>query len=72
MIEQKFHINGMKCGACAYTIEKHYMRLKGVKQAQVNYAKKEIKIRYDERSMHENKLIESIAPLGYTLHIVIV
>lgn len=67
MTEQKFHIVGMKCGACAYTIEKHYMRLKGVKEALVNYGKQEIKIRYDDRSLHENKLIESIISFGYTL-----
>lgn len=68
MMEQKFHISGMKCGACAFTIEKHYMRLKGIKEVSVNYGKQEIKVRYDERSLHENKLIESITPFGYTLH----
>lgn len=67
MLTQLFHILGMKCGACAFTIEKHYMRLKGVKEASVNYSKQEIKIRYDERSLHENKLIDSITPFGYSI-----
>ena len=43
------------------------MRLKGVKEATVNYGKQEIKIRYDERSLHENKLIDSITPFGYSI-----
>ena len=67
MLTQFFHISGMKCGACAFTIEKHYMRLKGVKEVSLNYSKQEIKIRYDERSLHENKLIESIIPFGYSI-----
>jgi len=67
MLTQLFHISGMKCGACAFTIEKHYMRLKGVKEVSLNYSKQEIKIRYDERSLHENKLIESIIPFGYSI-----
>lgn len=57
----------MMCGACASTIEKHYVRLKGVKDVSVNYSKKEVRIRYDERSVHEKKLFDSITPLGYSL-----
>ena len=67
MLTQLFHIKGMICGACAFSIQKHFARLKGVKEASVNYSKQEIKIRYDERSLHENKLIESITPFGYSI-----
>ena len=67
MLTQLFHIKGMSCGACAYAIQKHFLRLKGVKEAIVNYNKQELKIRYEERSVHEKKLVESIAPFGYSI-----
>lgn len=67
MLKKCFHISGMKCGGCAYTIQKHFMRLKGVKEASVSYLKHELRIRYDERSLHGRELIDSIAPLGYSL-----
>lgn len=67
MIIQLFRISGMSCGACAFTIQKHFMRMKGVKDASVDYSKKELKIRYDDRSIHEKELIHSIGTFGYTL-----
>ncbi len=67
MLIQLFAISGMSCGACAFTIQKHFMRMKGVKNASVDYGRKELRIRYDERSVHENELIDSIASLGYKL-----
>lgn len=67
MFTQIFAIAGMSCGACAFTIQKHFKRMKGVKDASVDYNKQELKIRYDERSIHEKELIDSIATLGYTL-----
>lgn len=57
----------MTCGACAFTIQKHFKRMKGVKDASVDYFKKELKIRYDEHSIHEKELVDSIATLGYRL-----
>ena len=67
MLIQLFQIKGMICGACAYAIQKHFLRLKGVKEAIVHYNKQELKIRYDERSIHEKKLTESIVPFGYSI-----
>ena len=67
MLIQQFVISGMYCGACAFTIQKNLKRIKGVKDASVDYNKKELKIRYDERDVREKELADSIAPFGYKL-----
>lgn len=67
MDKQTFHIEGMKCGACAYAIQKQILRLKGVKHVCIHFAKQELKVDYDHKKISEMEMIQSIAPFGYTL-----
>lgn len=68
MDKQTFHIEGMKCGACAYAIQKQILRLKGVKHVFMHYDKQELKVDYDHKKISEIEMIQSVAPFGYTLH----
>ena len=67
MDKQIFNIEGMKCGACAYTIQKQLLRLKGVKHAVINFSKRELKVDYNHNRISTTELIQSVAPYGYTI-----
>lgn len=67
MIQQTFHIIGMRCGACAFTVQKHFLGLRGVKKALVDFGKKELKIVYNNNKVTEDYLAQSLTPLGYSL-----
>ncbi|OGK39057.1 hypothetical protein A3A74_08275 [Candidatus Roizmanbacteria bacterium RIFCSPLOWO2_01_FULL_35_13] len=67
MDKQTFHIEGMNCGACAYTIKKELLRLKGVKRALVHYDKQELKVEFDHKKVSEKELVDSVASFGYSL-----
>jgi copper chaperone CopZ len=67
MVKQLFRISGMTCGACAFSIQKHFKHVKGVRDVMVNFFKKEVVLEYDERKLNQAKIIQSLAPFGYTL-----
>jgi P-type Cu+ transporter len=58
-------IEGMSCAACAVTIEKSLKKVKGVKEANVNFATKTAGIEYDE-STKEDELSEAVVRAGYS------
>lgn len=68
MDRQTYHISGMMCGACAFTIKKQLLRLKGVKNVLIDINKQELKLAYDHKRISERELIQSVAPFGYVLH----
>ncbi len=67
MLTQLFHISGMKCGACAFTIQKNIQRLKGVRHVFVNFNKQELKVDFDHKKISATEIIQSVVPLGYTI-----
>lgn len=67
MDKQIFLVKGMTCGACAFTIQKQLLRLKGVKLALVNYVKEELRVDFDHKRISVQELINSVAVFGYTL-----
>lgn len=67
MDKQTFHVEWMNCGACAYTIQKQILRLKGVKRALVHFDKRELKVEFDHKKVTEKDLIQSVTPFGYIL-----
>ena len=67
MIKQLFHISGIMCGACAYSIQKHFKHLKGVRRVSVDFNKREVVLEYDERKLNQAKIIHSLTPFGYSL-----
>lgn len=67
MDKQIFNIKGMRCGACAFTIQKQILRLKGVKHALVNFDKQELKVDFDHKRISTTEIIQSVSPFGYTI-----
>ncbi|MBI4440309.1 copper-translocating P-type ATPase [Candidatus Woesearchaeota archaeon] len=58
-------ISGMHCASCANRIEKGLKKVKGVKEASVNFASEKAVVEYDESKASRKILEQSIKGTGY-------
>ncbi|MEW6062842.1 MAG: heavy metal translocating P-type ATPase [Nanoarchaeota archaeon] len=65
MTKKIIAISGMHCASCANTIEKALKKLKGIKDASVNYATEKATIEHDEK-FEMSEAAKAIKSLGYT------
>ena len=66
MKEKTFKINGMSCASCAASLEKGLSKVKGVRNASVNFASKTARVIYDEKKASEKDLFDLVKNKGYT------
>jgi Cd2+/Zn2+-exporting ATPase len=64
---QTFNIEGMDCGACAVTLEKHMKNLSNVKQVSVNFSTGKMQITHE---MHVEDLMKEVSKAGYKASLV--
>jgi Cu+-exporting ATPase len=60
-------ISGMHCASCAQNIEKSLRKLKGVSNANVNFATERATVEFNKKIISENKIFETIEKSGYTV-----
>jgi len=58
-------ISGMHCDSCARNIESRLKKLKGVSNANVNFANEKATIEFDENKINEDDIAKAIEKLGY-------
>jgi len=59
---QAFKIEGMDCGACAVTLEKHMKNLSDVKEVRVNFSTGKMQIVHD---MNTEDVVKEVSKAGY-------
>ena len=59
------NIEGMHCGSCAIGIQMLTSGMDGVSSASVDYEGKKGEFEFDSAKVSKEKIIESIAELGY-------
>jgi len=59
------HITGMHCSSCALLIERAIKKVKGVQQANVNFAAEKALVTFDENITSVQKIIEAVSDAGY-------
>lgn len=64
-MKSDFKIQGMHCASCAVRNEASLKKLKGVKDASVNYALTLASVEYDENQVDEKSLHEVVVKNGY-------
>ncbi|MBI2133832.1 copper-translocating P-type ATPase [Candidatus Woesearchaeota archaeon] len=67
MAKMIIQIRGMDCASCAATIEKSLKRVKGVSDANVNFASGKAMVVYDESKASEEGLNKAVENSGYTV-----
>ncbi|WP_440009559.1 heavy metal translocating P-type ATPase [Halomicrococcus sp. SG-WS-1] len=65
--QKQFNVGGMACSFCAESIEKAYDRTEGVEDVDVSLAHEEVLVRYDEATLSEVELKDTLRDLGYTI-----
>ncbi|HSF48540.1 MAG TPA: heavy metal translocating P-type ATPase metal-binding domain-containing protein, partial [Burkholderiales bacterium] len=61
-------LEGISCAACVWLNEQHIARLPGVLSANVNYATRRARVRWDERAISLSEILREIAAIGYTAY----
>lgn len=58
-------VQGMDCPACPITVKKSLEKVKGVKSAKVDFAKKSATVRYDDATASLDQLTKATTDAGY-------
>ncbi len=58
-------LEGVRCGACVWIIEKYLQRVPGVLDVSVNFATRRARVRWDDRKAQFSDLLRAIAAIGY-------
>lgn len=61
------NVSGMHCGSCAATIQNALVHVRGVKEANVNFATSQVSIEFDSGVLSKKVLEKIILDLGYTV-----
>ncbi len=70
MAKKKFKIDGMHCNSCAMSIDMDLEDLDGVKQSNTSYAKSETEVEFDQSTVDEKQILDSIKKTGYEAKII--
>jgi Cu2+-exporting ATPase len=58
-------LEGIVCSACIWLNEQHLSRLPGVLEAQVNYATRRARVRWDSRVVKLSAILRAVGEIGY-------
>ncbi|MGF1532818.1 MAG: heavy metal translocating P-type ATPase [Bernardetiaceae bacterium] len=65
MTKKKLPVRGMRCAACAVSVEKHLQKQTGVRSAAVNLANHSVQLELDEDIVSEEILDKTLAEIGF-------
>ncbi len=65
LVERRFAITRMSCANCAATVEKTLSGLRGVSEAQVNFATETLRLVHDGAPGREQEVLEALEAAGY-------
>ncbi|MES2352994.1 MAG: heavy metal translocating P-type ATPase [Pseudomonadota bacterium] len=63
--EAALMLEGIRCAACVWLIERHLKQLPGALEANINYATRRMRIRWDTEQIKLSRILEAIAKIGY-------
>lgn len=67
-MKKEFLVTGMHCASCAIDIKETLEELNGVHAATVDYESGAARIEYDDETLLQSEIIETISELGYQAH----
>jgi Cu2+-exporting ATPase len=63
--EAAFLLEGIRCAACVWLIERHLRRLPGALEVNVNYATRRMRVRWDAARIKPSRVLAAVAEIGY-------
>ncbi|MEE1442062.1 MAG: heavy metal translocating P-type ATPase [Blautia sp.] len=64
-MKEKFDVTGMTCSACSSRVEKCVSKLEGVDEVSVNLLTNSMQVKYDEKIIKEQGIIDAVVHAGY-------
>lgn len=65
MKESTFYVNGMSCTGCANSITAALSAKQGIVEAKVDFDSKKAVIKYDEKKISEEIILQAMQEMGY-------
>lgn len=66
--EAGFHVEGIRCAACAWLVERRLLELPGVLEAAVNVATERLFVRWDPAACKPSGLLRTLRAIGYVAY----
>ena len=63
-----FSVDGIRCAACVWLIERRLCSVPGVQQASLNVATERLQVRWDKRSCKPSDILKAVRELGYAAY----
>jgi P-type Cu2+ transporter len=63
-----FSVDGIRCGACVWLIERHLASLPGLRSAAMNVASEQLHVSWDTRSCKPSDILVALRSLGYVAY----
>ncbi len=60
-------VEGMSCGHCVHSIDKGFSEIVGIQSVNVDLAKKQVSVAYDENQVTIETIKDTILDLGYDI-----
>ena len=64
-MEKNYNIEGLHCASCVSALEKAMHKLEGVQDVSVNLATNKMEIKYNEDTISEQEIVDSVSKAGY-------
>jgi Cu2+-exporting ATPase len=64
-LEAAFLLEGIRCAACVWLIERHLRSLPGVLDVDINYATQRMRARWDQTKIKLSRVLAAVAEIGY-------
>lgn len=65
MKKSEFDIQGMSCSSCQAHVQKAVEKLSGIKDVNVNLLSNSMIVKYDEKVLDDNKIIDAVVQAGF-------
>lgn len=67
-LQGTFSIEGIRCGACVWLIEKHVAQLSGVQKINLNLSTEKLHVMWDGEQCKPSDIVKSVRELGYAAY----
>ncbi len=66
--EASFSLEGIRCGACVWLIEKRLGQVPGIRRVHVNMSTESLHVRWEESSCKPSNILRAVRELGYVAY----
>ncbi len=70
MVKAQFKLSGLRCSACALSIDFDLEDLRGIRQVATSYARQVCEVEFDASLIGADEIVKHIRQSGYEAHLI--